>query len=224
MINIAIVDDQQLFRETLVDAVQSDGTVRCGLQCSNGRDLLCLLEDTAAERPEIVLLDLEMPVMDGIELNDILQKKYPGIKVIILSIHANERLIASLIKAGASGYLSKNCEKKELLRAIKMVHEQGFYINAYTMHAIQQHSNDKAGTMYNVNNIPINLSKREVEILRLICKEYSNADIAAELFISARTVEGHRNNIIQKIGCKNSAGMVLFALRYSIFTPPFAYS
>lgn len=222
MINIALVDDQQLFRESLVDAVQSDDTISCVMQCANGKEFLSILE-CASEMPHVVLLDLEMPVMDGIVLNDVLQRKYPDLKVIVLSIHANDRLVASLIKTGVSGYLSKNCDKKELLKAIKMVHEQGFYINADTMRAIQQHSHDKVGIVYNVNNIPINLSKREVEILTLICKEYSNADIAAELFISQRTVEGHRNNIIQKIGCKNIAGMVLFALRYSIFTPPFSY-
>lgn len=221
MINVAIVDDQQLFRESLSDLLHSDPSISCINQCANGADFLAHLQQPATQIPDIVLLDLEMPVMNGIELNEVIQKTHPGLKVIILSMHANGKLIASLIKAGVDGYLTKNCDKAELLQAIKMVHQHGHYINTTTMLALRQNEQSKMNTLHNVNNIPIDLSKREVEILRLICSEYSNIEIADKLFISPRTVEGHRNSIIQKIGCKNSAGLILFALRNSIFVPPF---
>jgi len=221
VIKVAIIDDQQLFRESLADALLCDPTIACGLQSANGDAFLQALQQPGAFRPDIVLLDLEMPVMNGIELNGILQKIYSSVKVIILSVHANEKLIASLIKAGVSGYLTKNCGKEEVLRAIHMVHDHGYYLNSNTMQAIQRQNDARIGTLYNVNNIPISLSKREVAVLQLICTEYGTAEIASELFISPRTVEGHRASMIQKIGCRNTAGLILFAIRHSIFVPSF---
>jgi len=156
---------------------------------------------------------MEMPGMDGIELNEILHKKFPSIKVIVLSVHANERLIARMIEAGASGYLIKNCDKEELLSAIHSVMSTGHYINAQVIKAIQHMAGKKNKRLKNISHIDIELSEREKEILSLICKEYSNADIAEKLFISIRTVEGHRNNLLMKTGCKNTAGLVVFALK-----------
>lgn len=221
MITIAIVDDQQLFRESLVNLLNTVNEFHCVLQCSNGSELLATLQQNKGIQPSIVLLDLEMPVMNGVETNKILQDQYPDIKVVILSVHANERLIASLIRDGADGYLTKNCDKEELVNAIQMLYHHGYYVNKMTLQAIQQNAGSKTNTLQNTNNIPVSLSKRETEILQLICMEYSNAEIAAKLFLSARTVEGHRNNLLNKTGCKNSAGLVLFAIRHHIYTMPF---
>lgn len=179
------------------------------------------LESAVRPLPDIVLLDLEMPGLSGIEVNKAIKKQFAAIKVIILSIHSNGRLIASLIKDGIDGYLTKNCGYKELLQAIKSVSEFGHYINNITIAALRNYSDAKTNTLYSISKIPIELSKREVEVIVLICKEYTNAEIAEKLFISSRTVEGHRLNLIQKIGCKNSAGIVLFAIRNQIFVPPF---
>lgn len=221
MISIAIIDDQQLFRESLNNLLSTVPDFHCILQCGNGAEFLSALEQNPALQPSVALLDLEMPVMNGVELNKILQEHYPDIKVVILSVHANERLIASLIRDGADGYLTKNCDKEELVGAIKMLHNNGYYINKMTLQAMQQNAGNKIATVQNVNNIPVNLSKRETEILQLICMEYSNTEIAEKLFLSARTVEGHRNNMLNKVGCKNSAGLVLFAVRHQIYSMPF---
>lgn len=216
MIRLALIDDQQLFREGITNLLNSITDTFSVESFDSAKAFLAYLLHCEA-LPEIVLLDLEMPEMNGIDLNNYLQKVYPQIKIIILSVHANDKLIASLIRSGADGYLTKNCDKEELIRAVKNVHEQGFYINKCTMQALQQNSFIKKSVSENVNGIPIELSKRETEVLQLICKEKSNAEIAAQLFLSVRTVEGHRNSLLQKTGCRNTAGLVLFAIRQHLY-------
>ena len=211
-IRIAITDDQQLFRQGLASLVTSVPGFELVLEADNGIDCLEKLPKLNA-LPDIILSDMEMPGMDGIELNAELHNKYPEIKVIVLSVHANERLIARMIEAGASGYLIKNCDREELITAIKTVMLSGHYINTQVLQAIQHSAGKKNKDLKNVSHIPIDLTEREKEILILICKEKSNAGIAEELFISVRTVEGHRNNLLLKTGCKNTAGLVVFAFK-----------
>src|SRR6185503_10435053 len=212
MTRIALIDDQILFRQALASLISSTNDFELVMEADNGIGCLEKLS-TMPVLPDIILLDMEMPGMDGIELNEILHKKFPAIKVIVVSVHANERLIARMIEAGASGYLIKNCDKEELLAAIHSVISTGHYINAQVIKAIQHMAGKKNKSLKNINHIDIDLSEREKEVLSLICKEYSNADIAEKLFISIRTVEGHRNNLLMKTGCKNTAGLVVFALK-----------
>lgn len=214
-IRIGLVDDQNLFRQSLSTLLSSVPEFELVLEAENGMDCLNKLK-SAAIHPHILLMDMEMPEMDGIELNTALQKNYPEIKVIILSVYAKERLIARLIEAGACGYLIKNCGKDELFTAIQSVFKHGFYMNTDVMKAIQNKSISKS-PLKNTGNIQIELTERETEILRFICKEHSNAEIAEKLFISVRTVEGHRTNLLLKTGCKNTAGLALFAVKHRIF-------
>jgi DNA-binding NarL/FixJ family response regulator len=215
-IRIALVDDQQLFRQAMAMLVESEPGFSLVMEADNGIDCLEKLR-TMDDPPDIALIDMEMPGMDGMQLTEELQKKYPSIKLIVLSVHSKERLIARMIQAGASGYLFKNCDKKELLLAIHTVHTSGFYINPTVLKAIQSVSAAGKDAIKNTNAIPIDISKREREILELICREQNTAEIAAQLFLSARTVEGHRNNLLQKTGCRNTAGLVLFAVKYGLF-------
>lgn len=215
-IRIALVDDQLLFRQSLATLIQNESGLRLVLEAENGEQCLQLLA-SAEQLPDIVLADLEMPGMDGIELNDQLHQLYPAVRLIVLSIHASERLIARMIDLGACGYLTKNCDKAELLTALQTVYATGFYINARVLKAIQTASRTHSITPKNFNGIPVDLSAREKEILQLICREYSTAEIAERLFLSPRTVEGHRNNLLQKTGRRNTAGLVLFAIRYRLF-------
>jgi DNA-binding NarL/FixJ family response regulator len=138
-------------------------------------------------------------------------------KVIVLSGHARERLIARMIEAGSSGYLVKNCDKEELVTAIYSVGKNGFYINAQVLKAMQVTAGQKGKPLRNSNYIPIELTAREKEVLLRICRELSNAEIAAQLHLSIRTVEGHRNNLLAKTGCRNTAGLVVFAVKYGIY-------
>lgn len=219
-INIAIVDDQNLFRQSLgllIDSVEQYNLVS---ESDNGNSFLEKLAEPNAIIPAIALVDMDMPGMNGIELNNILQQKYPDIKVIVLSVHTQPLLIAQMINAGAAGYLAKNCDKDELILAVETTYKTGFYLNSNALKALQHSANHKAKAQKDISAIPVKLSDREKEILQLICSELSNVEIGEKLYLSPRTVEGHRNNLLTKIGCRNTAGLVLFAIKYSLFQIP----
>ena len=215
-ISLALVDDQVLFRQGIASLINSEAGFSLVMEADNGEDFLSNLKKMEL-LPDIVLMDIEMPGMDGMQLNEELHKRYPSIKVIVLSVHDSERLMARMIQAGASGYLFKNCNKEELLNAIRNVFNNGFYITPAVLKAIQSPTANTRGTITNIQSIPIEISQREKEVLQLICEEYSNAGIAEKLFISVRTVDGHRNNLLAKTGCHNTAGLVLFAVKHHIF-------
>jgi DNA-binding NarL/FixJ family response regulator len=214
-IKIALADDQILFREGIASIIKNENDFSLVMEADNGLDFLAKIKSTS-ELPDILLMDMEMPGMDGMQLNDEIRKKYPSIKVIVLSVHAKERLIARMIQAGASGYLLKNCNKDELLTAVRNVYNNGFYITPNVIQALQSPQANAKGVT-NIQSIPIDLSQREIEVLKLICEEFSNAEIADKLFISVRTVDGHRNNLLAKTGCHNTAGLVLFAVKHHIY-------
>lgn len=214
-IKIALADDQILFREGIASIIKNEKDFFLLMEADNGLDFLTRIKSTI-ELPDILLMDMEMPGMDGMQLNDEIRNKYPSIKVIVLSVHAKERLIARMIQAGASGYLLKNCNKDELLTAVRNVYNNGFYITPNVIQALQSPQANAKGVT-NIQSISIDLSQREIEVLKLICEEFSNAQIADKLFISVRTVDGHRNNLLAKTGCHNTAGLVLFAVKHHVY-------
>ena len=215
-INIAIVDDQNLFRQSMAMLINHIDNFKLVAECAGGQQLLDMLADGNL-KVDVAIIDMDMPGMNGIELNKLLQKQYPDIKVIILSVHVNEILVTQMINAGAASYLAKNCDKDELILAVNTVNKTGFYFNADALKAIRKSGNHKLSAIDILNNVPVSLSDREIQVLQLVCKEYSNAEIGAELYLSARTVEGHRVRIINKINCRNTAGMVLFAIKHGLF-------
>jgi DNA-binding NarL/FixJ family response regulator len=216
-IRLALVDDQVLFRQGIASIINSEKGMTLSMEADNGLDFLANLKKLEL-LPEITLMDMEMPGMDGLQLIEELQKYYPSIKIIVLSVHDSERLVARAIKAGACGYLFKNCNKDELINAVFNVFNNGFYITPAVLKAIQSPTANNRNAVTNIQSIPIELTQREKEVLVLICKEYSNAEIAEKLFVSVRTVDGHRNNLLAKTGCHNTAGLVLFAVKHQIFT------
>jgi len=213
---ISLVDDQQLFRSGLAALIRSVDGFSLISEAENGKIFIEQLETTNS-LPDIALIDMEMPEMNGVELNAILQKKYPAIKVLVLSTYNQERFIGKMIEAGACGYLTKNCEIDELVTAINATHKNGFYFNQDTLAAMRKTSQYKSADIKNLSNIAIELTAREKEILVLLCQELSNIEIGERLFISPRTVEGHRNNLLQKTGCRNTAGLVVFAIKNDFF-------
>lgn len=212
---IGFADDQRLFRQSLATVIRAVPDFDLLMEAENGLDCLRQFE-SGTQVPEILLMDMEMPGMDGIELNERIHKDYPGVKVIVLSVYNRERLISSMISAGACGYLEKNCDTEELILAIRTVHNRGFYMNTSVLKAIQKNSSQTKHRREKSES-DVALTAREKEVLRLICKENSNAEIADSLFISVRTAEGHRNNLLMKTGCRNTAGLVLFAVKQGIY-------
>lgn len=213
---ISLVDDQQLFRSGLAGLIRSVPGFCLLSEAENGKVFIDQLE-ARADLPHIALIDMEMPVMNGVELNALLQKNYPSIKVIVLSTYNQERFIGKMIEAGACGYLTKNCEITELVTAINSTFKNGFYFNQDTLAAMRNTSSYKSADINNLSNVPVELTPREKEILIFLCKELSNAEIGEQLFISPRTVEGHRNNLLAKTGCRNTAGLVIFAVKNGVF-------
>ncbi len=215
-IRIGIVDDQQLFRESLATVIKSVPGFALVMEAGNGLECLELLA-AAKVRPGVLLIDIEMPGMDGMELNARLQEEFPEINVLVLSVYNREKLVSKVIGSGANGYLSKNCNKEELITAINVIHKTGFYVNSALLKAIQSGANARTNSSQRRGSIDIELTAREKEVLALICRELNNAEIAERLFLSTRTVEGHRNNLLAKTGCRNTAGLVLFAVKYGFY-------
>lgn len=215
-IKISIVDDQHLFRKGLAALIDGVDNFELVVEADSGNTLLEKLKSLDA-LPHVILIDMNMPEMNGIELTGILHMEYPEIKIIILTVHDQERFISKMIQVGASGYLIKNCEIDELVHAINTVQQTGFYLNDLTLKAMANASKYKGDNITNINNIPIEITKREHEVLQMICKQYTNSEIADQLFVSIRTVDGHRNNLLAKIGCKNTAGLVLFAVSNGLY-------
>jgi DNA-binding NarL/FixJ family response regulator len=213
---IAIVDDQLLFRQGLAALIAGVKNFELVLEAASGKELEDLLKQ-AAILPDILLMDMKLPDTTGMELNAMVQKEYPSVRVIVVSMYEQERLIYRMIEAGACGYLAKNCDKQELINAIETTLKSGFYFNYNTMKVMRNAGVYKNQVLHNINNIPIELTQREEEVLKLICREFTNAEIATQLFLSTRTVDGHRNNLLMKTGCKNTAGLVVFAIRNSLF-------
>ena len=165
-------------------------------------------------QPDVILLDLRMPVMDGVEAQQKIRKLYPDIKVIIVTMEDDEQYILHLINEGVNGYLLKNADPDEVELAIQKVVEKGFYFSEDISKLVMKGlvSKDKHDM-----SIVLDLNEREVEILKLICKEFTAAEIADKLNLSVRTIEGYRQKLLEKSGAKNMAGLVVFAIKHNLF-------
>lgn len=212
MINLAIVDDQNIFLKGLRLIIDTFDSIQLQFEAKNGVELLDKLE---AYQPHVILLDLQMPVMDGVTALKLIKEKYPTIKVILLTMFDDERLIQQVIELGANGYLLKNEETENIEKAIHAVVEKDFYLNDYVSKALYRGAQKKNRRQIKLtqNGIQVKLTKRELEVLHLICQEYNNAEIAQQLFLSQRTIEAHRRNMLEKTNVKNTAGLVIFAIR-----------
>lgn len=217
-IKIGIVEDQKLFRDGVTAILSTDESFQLVLNAENAAQLFDYLEKDNTV-PHIIIVDMGLPDINGIEINDIIHKDYPDIKTIILTAYDQPRYIVRLIEKGANSFLSKNTNAEELITAIKSVFYTGFYFNKTIISALHSETGRKKTGLLNLNNIPVELTPRENEVLTLICKEYTTEEIANKLFLSSRTVEGHRTSLLEKTGCKNSAGLVIFAISNNLFSP-----
>lgn len=174
-------------------------------EASNGQEVLQLLEE---KRPSMVLMDLDMPVMDGVEATRLIKERFPEVRIIVLTMHREPEFVEKLIRLGATGFLTKNSSKEELLAAVSIVHRGGQYICA-----------DAGGSLSAIRADTSNkgmLSEREIEIIRLISDGHKTKDISDRLSISIKTVEAHRSNIFKKLQVKNVAAMLRTARQKAI--------
>lgn len=212
IIKIAIADDEALFRAGISFILTRVKNFEIVFEAENGVDLIEKLK-TATEKPDVVLMDLKMPLLNGVESTKILQKEYPEIKVIAVTSYDGKSFITNMIDVGASSYLLKNTSPKVVVHTINEVYEKGFYYDERVLKII--HENLLSAKSKRIksdldNNL---LTKREKEILELICNQYTTNEIADKLFISPRTVEGHRNNLLLKTESKNVAGLVIYGIQ-----------
>ena len=216
MIYLALADDQKLFRQALGELFKQEQGFCLHILAESGPELLRLLKN-AQRLPDVVLININMPEMDGIELNHLLQTHFPSIKVLALSVNSPPKLLSRMMEEGLGASLIKNCDKDELFNAINTVYKGEFYNNHDILEAVpcsaifkEMHNKEAGGAI-------LSLTKREKEILEMICTELSTAEIAEKLYLSERTVEGHRKNLLSKTNTRNTTGLVLFAIKSGLF-------
>ena len=206
--SIFIVDDHKIFREGLKSVLSTFSWMELSGEAENGKEFLSLLEKS---QPDIVLIDIAMPLMNGIEATEIATKKYPGIKIIGLSGFEDKIYYYRMIKAGAFGFINKKSGIDEIEAAIVSVLKGQNYFSQDLLRDIIINLSDSGEKSIVQQNIKI--SNREKEVLLLICKGFSNKEIAEQLNISDRTVDKHRTNLLAKTATKNSANLVMFAIQ-----------
>lgn len=219
--NIAIIDDEQLIVEGVKMLLSTEQSISVTITSNNGDDFLDSLRSISPQEfPHICLVDIQMQPMDGFELVEILRETYPELKIIILSSHYKSSVLGYMVKLGVSAFLPKNSDKKTFIEAITQVRKNGVYFTAEDHRLLLSYLNDsqKNKGLFNEND---ELSEREKEVVRLICKELTNNEIAEKLSLSPRTIESHRQRILDKIGAKNTVGMVIYAVVNGIYDLPF---
>ncbi len=214
-IRVLLVDDHSLFRGGLKGLLAMRNTCTVVGEASNGVEFLELVERCGFD---VALLDIDMPIMDGMEAARNALERHPGMKIIALSMHGASEYYFSMVEAGVKGFLLKNSDIDEVETAIKIVHEGGSYFSKELLDSFVEDLHKSALELPDEEHeAPADsLSEREREVLLLICKGLSNAEIADRLFISKRTVDKHRANILEKTGCKNTANMVVYAIKNSL--------
>jgi len=212
-INVGIVDDQHLFRQGLISLLKEYSDLKITLEASNGKELLDKL--STDDIPDVILLDIEMPQMNGIEALKRIRAKKINTKIIIITMHDEEEMVIHLIECGANGFIPKNEEIENVVEAIHSVCDNNYYFNdKFSLGMLKSLMSSEKITPKFKSYL---LSDKELEIVKLICEEYTNKEIATKLNLSNRTIDGYRERILKKIGAKNTAGIVMYALKTKLF-------
>jgi DNA-binding NarL/FixJ family response regulator len=208
-IKVILTDDHKIIREGLRSLLEDDGEITVVGEAANGRELLALLENTPAD---VILLDINMPEMDGYEAAKRVTEQYPDVKVVALSMLNSEPFVQKMMENGAVGYILKNTGKTELKSAIKLVAGGTPFLSADLAIRLLNRSAAPGTKQEDAGQNKV-LSKRELEVLGLIAEGFTNAEIADKLFTSKRTIETHRQNILEKTHAKNTANLVKYAIQ-----------
>jgi two-component system nitrate/nitrite response regulator NarL len=209
MIKVIIADDHQMFIDGLKSLLQNEKAIKVIGEATNGEEVLEVVKRC---KPDIVLLDISMPVMDGIQTTRRLHSDFPNVKVLMLTMHNKLEYISNLMESGAAGYILKNTGKKELIEAIQTIVAGGNYYSSEVTETIMKSLHKSKEE----NKEEVHLTNRERDVLLLVAQEYSTKQIADKLFISQNTVETHRKNLMSKLKVRNVAGLVKCALQLGL--------
>ncbi|HKK24477.1 MAG TPA: response regulator transcription factor [Gracilimonas sp.] len=213
-INIGIVDDHKIVRDGVKVMVEDHPGFDIICEAENGKEAI---EQCSNHNVDVLIMDITMPVMDGIEATRVIKENHPDIKILALTMLSEDQHIRKMIKAGASGYILKNSGKQELIKAIESIIEGKHYFSNDATQAILQELVTPDLNKVNDDD-DVHITDREREVLKLIVNEFTNQEIADKLFVSVRTIDAHRRNLLQKTGAKNTAGLVKYALKNKLFT------
>jgi len=212
-IKIGLVDDHKLFRRGLASLVNSFTEYKVILEVGNGLELL---KNLPSRVPDILLLDVNMPGMNGFQTLEVLKKEYPAIRVIGLSMDDNENTILKMIGLGARGYVLKDSEPNELKSVLDMVWNKGYSYTEFITTSLINSLQNKEQKIEN-DALTVSLNNREIEFLKWVCKELTYKEIADKMCLSTRTIDGYRDNLFQRLGVKNRVGLALYAVRSGIY-------
>ena len=213
-IKLAIADDHKIFRNGLKATLEDCAEFDLVLEASNGKQLLAMLGSTV---PDVILMDIKMPELDGIQTTALVKQQYKQIKVLALSMFNEDKYIMDMMKAGASGYLLKNAEPEEIIDAVLTVHDKDYYFNEHLSVTLIKQLAGNTGSGHSAQSL-VDFNEREIEVLRLVCQECSNQEIADKICLSVRTVEGYRARLFEKTKSKNLVGLVIFAVKTGIIS------
>lgn len=215
MINIILADDHELIREGIARIITKQPHINIVGEAADGFNLLKLVEQF---QPHIVITDIKMPGMDGIEATRVISRLYPSIHVIALSLYDDDEMIYEMLAAGAKGYLVKNAPKKEFVDAIHAIIKKQSY---FSEDICKQIVRMLTGNVQRKNNEPAPgvFSQKELQVIDLICRQFFTKEISEALNLSPRTVEGYRDSIMKKINARNTAGIVSYAISNHLYDP-----
>ena len=211
-IKIIIADDHRLFREGLVNLLSDSKDIEILAQAENGMDVIAKAKEL---NPDVIIMDIGMPVLNGVEATVKLLKELPAIKVIALSMHSDKQYIKGMLEAGASGYLFKNCAYDELIEAIHTVNAGKKYLSDKITEIMIQ---DYLGKEESIPETDSELTERESEILRLIAEGASTSEISELLFVSVKTIGTHKQHLLEKLNLKTSTDLVKYAIKKGIIS------
>ena len=208
-IKVAIADDHKIFRKGVIISLRHYNNIKFVLEAENGQELLDGIEEA---KPDVILMDLRMPVKDGIETTKYISQHYPDIFVLVLTMHEDERFVVHLMENGANGYLLKSTDPAEIKKAITDVVDKGYYLNNFVNRILIKKSQNKNRVIPSLKK-EVEISDKEREVIEYICLEYTSMEIGEKMGISARTVESIKERLMERFGLKNTAGLVFFAVK-----------
>lgn len=212
VIKVAIADDHKIFRKGVILSLRPFTNLKFVQEAENGEELL---QGIPESEPDVILMDLRMPLKDGIETTKTLSKQYPHIHVIVLSMYEDEKFVYHLMENGAHGYLLKNAEPQEIRRAVMEVQEKGYYLNNFVNRILLKRAHARQKVVPTLSN-EITLNDKERDVLKYICMEFTAQEIAQKMDISPRTVEAIKDRLMERFGSKNTAGLVFFAVKNNL--------